>query len=41
MSPLIDEAGTKAIMGWYKEKKDVPHTITIISDKLPLSLNVR
>jgi hypothetical protein len=40
MSPIIDDAGARAISGWFKEKADVPHTITILADKLPLMLNV-
>ncbi len=38
--PIIDEAGAKAISGWFKEKRDTPHTITVISEKTPFNLNV-
>lgn len=26
--PIIDERGAKAISGWFKDKKDTPHTVS-------------
>lgn len=40
MSPIIDDAGGRAIANWFKEKKDIPHTITIMNATLPLNINV-
>ena len=31
--PIIDERGAQAISGWFKEKADTPHIITILTDK--------
>lgn len=40
MSPIIDDAGGRAIANWFKEKKDVPHSITVINSSLPLTIHV-
>lgn len=37
---IIDEKGAKAISGWFKEKQDIPHVITITDDKNPLMIRV-
>ena len=36
---IIDERGAQAISGWFKEKADIPHTITILTDK-PVNIKV-
>lgn len=35
--PLIDEKGAKSISGWFKDKKDTPHTVSF--NNLDLSVS--
>jgi hypothetical protein len=38
--PIIDERGAKSISGWFKDKQDTQHTITIGGDEHPFIIKV-